>query len=469
MPSALLVALNKSVKKDFLVQLLSHWGVTSLPDKKEELVQKFKEYNQSKGVRSDVIRIVLFYHNKSIFVLRSAPVSKEESDALGEQTVEGLAKISNKLGSAAENWKKYTFSDSKQLKKDSLARIHAESICNPFTTETAFKWELKEDFEMDFPSQEELLDYKCDILDEEEKFTPASVAKLEAKTNNLSISDYKNRIKISTFDPEKESVTSWIDNNVYSLELDGIRDEPKIVARLMSGLPDPLLFAVRQDMQNTFPGGKRNGEDIKITDFADLLTVHANQTAVDLQRSLDKLQISAGSNLRESYFKLLAILTALYPKTTDEEDKKKLVTQYFRQKLPSNIRNSAIITTSEAQGLDLVKLAQRLMDANKSESISSNKMGVGHGRGGRGRGRGRGGSYSSRFKQNGGRNNGFRSQGGRSKGPGNYKNNGKTGYKDQKRETFCNFCGLKGHWERDCREYSKAKQARREELEKKRQ
>ena len=53
MPSALLVALNKSIKKDSLVQLLSHWGVTSLPDKKEELVQIYRLERFFYGVVGD--------------------------------------------------------------------------------------------------------------------------------------------------------------------------------------------------------------------------------------------------------------------------------------------------------------------------------------------------------------------------------------------------------------------------------
>ena len=174
---------------------------------------------------------------------------------------------------------------------------------------------------------------------------------------------------------------------------------------------------------------------------------------------------SGSSNLREFYFKLMAILTALYPNTTNASDKTKLVTQSFRQKLPSNIRNSTIFTTSELEGLELVKLAQRLMDANKSSNTSSNKMHT-SGRGGY-RGRGRGG-----YRGNGRDSNSYRgSNRGGSRGRGGYRGRGRGRNTDntynRQPNDKCNFCGLPGHWQKDCRAYEKAKQARREELSKK--
>ena len=197
-----------------------------------------------------------------------------------------------------------------------------------------------------------------------------------------------------------------------------------------------------------------------------ILETHAQQTPVDLQRSLEKITITGSTtNLREFYFKLMAILAALYPNTTNEEDKTKLVTQHFRQKLPTNIKNSQILSTSEAQGLELVKLAQRLLDANKNSSTYSNKIGVGHGnkfRGnfrGRGRGRGRGG-FHSRNNTNGSRGFRGRSQGGWSKS-NEYKGNDK---RRSNQKGNCHFCGMAGHWQKDCYAYKKAKDLRREEV-----
>ena len=98
---------------------------------------------------------------------------------------------------------------------------------------------------MDFPNEESLLSYDTDLLDEDDKFHPTAEVEniqshtdsntLQVNTSSSESSDYRNRIKISEFDPGKKSVTSWVDNNVYSLELYGTRDESKLVARLLNG------------------------------------------------------------------------------------------------------------------------------------------------------------------------------------------------------------------------------------------
>ena len=126
-----------------------------------------------------------------------------------------------------------------------MASIHAESLTNPLSDKHAFCWEVKSNFEMDFPNEESLLSYDTDLLDEDDKFHPTAEVEniqshtdsntLQVNTSSSESSDYRNRIKISEFDPGKKSVTSWVDNNVYSLELYGTRDESKLVARLLNG------------------------------------------------------------------------------------------------------------------------------------------------------------------------------------------------------------------------------------------
>lgn len=466
MKQAIWVKLNQSIHKDYVTNTLIHWGAKNVPQDKESIFKLYNKYLEERGCNKQILRLVFYYNKNTVYALRTKrPTTEELAKVNGK--VAGLKTIINFLGDSTDKWIPRTFNKPEELVSDPIARQHAEIIENP--VENSYTWKIKENFEMEFPEEKHLLDYQADFLEDENKFTPSEpkVDDLVVKTNNLELEDKGRGIKISTFDPETESVSAWIDNNVYSLELYGTREEAKIIARLLSGLPENLLFAVRRDLQTSYPKGKNAaGTALTIDEFKRILETHAQQTPVDLQRSLEKLTITGSTtNLREFYFKLMAILAALYPNTTNEEDKTKLVTQHFRQKLPTNIKNSQILSTSEAQGLELVKLAQRLLDANKNSSTYSNKIGVGHGnkfRGnfrGRGRGRGRGG-FHSRNNSNGSRGFRGRSQGGWSKS-NEYKGNDKKG---SNQKGNCHFCGMAGHWQKDCYAYKKAKDLRREEV-----
>ena len=129
----------------------------------------------------------------------------------------GLQSIINKFGDNKEDWSKYVFSKPESLTADSLTRIHAESLTNPLSAKHAFCWVVKSNLEMDFPNEETLLSYDTDLLEEDDKFYPTTEVEnlqihtdsntLQVNTISAETSDYRNRIKISEFDPEKGSVT----------------------------------------------------------------------------------------------------------------------------------------------------------------------------------------------------------------------------------------------------------------------
>ena len=476
MKYAIWVKLNNFIHKDYVANTLINWGETNVPLDKEDIFKLYKRLLEERGCKKEIIRIVFYYHNKTVFALRTQKPTKEELGKVNEKAA-GLRSIVNYFGNDPRKWIKRTFNKPEELAVDPIARQHAEIVENPL--QDSYIWKIKENLQMDFPDEADLLSYQNDFLDEDDKYVPpeTKIEDLTIQTNNLELEDKGRGIKISTFDPETESVSAWIDNNVYSLELYGTRDEGKIIARLLNGLPENLLFAVRRDLQTSYPKGKNGrGENLTVEEFKNILGTHAQQTPVDLQRSLEKMSITGSTmNLREFYFKLMAILSALYPNTTNEEDKTKLVTQHFRQKLPANIRNSQILSTSETQGLELVKLAQRLMDSNKNSTTYSNKMGVGHGyraRGGfrgRGRGRGRGGFHQTRNQQNVRSSYQYNRRNHRNEKGHSTLDRDNNSRKNNDRRTSnqrgnCNFCGMAGHWQKDCYAYKKAKDLRREEV-----
>ena len=94
-----------------------------------------------------------------------------------------------------------------------------------------------------------------------------------------------------------------------------------MIAKLLSGLPDELRYAVRTDMQQEFPkeGGIYRGT---VKDFVRIPKLHSMQTGVDDMTATAK----------------------------------------FREKLPNYLRSNQLIASSTESGLKLVSLAQRIMN-----------------------------------------------------------------------------------------------------------
>ena len=60
-------------------------------------------------------------------------------------------------------------------------------------------------------------------------------------------------------------VDSWVQNQVYILEMSGLRDQKKIISHLLGGLGTNLLQAVRQELQTKNQGELRGYKYIPIS------------------------------------------------------------------------------------------------------------------------------------------------------------------------------------------------------------
>ena len=190
-------------------------------------------------------------------------------------------------------------------------------------------------------------------------------AQTNGKTANADEATFAKDIRIQKFDPEKMDAQTWASNNCYELEMSGYRNEKKIIAKLLSGLPDELRYAVRADLQNNYP--KVNGiYGGTVADFIKTLKQHAMQTTADMQESLQMLTLGSQRDLRRFFYQIKSLVdSTLTDKQRESGVAELIATAKFREKLPNYLRNNQLIASSTESGLKLVGLAQRVMNRCK--------------------------------------------------------------------------------------------------------
>ena len=252
---------------------------------------------------------------------------------------------------------------------------------------------------------------------------------------------YAKDIRIQKFNPDSMDATTWTGNQVYELEMSGFKDQKKMIAKLLSGLPDELRYAVRTDMQQEFPkeGGIYGGT---VKDFVRILKLHSMQTEADMMESLNQLKLGSNKDLRKFFYQIKGLVEA----TLDDKQKASgvadmIATAKFREKLPNYLRSNQLIASSTESGLKLVSLAQRIMNRCKSDGISANAYDTK-------------GKSGKKWKNSDNRGNKWKKD--------------KDGRRQEKSSEKCEFCDLQGHTMSTCYSFQKARTLRREELAKKR-
>ena len=478
----LIIKLNAAFPTAYLAQQLVLWGVKQdeVPQRAAEVLTTINRHLEEKlQLSAKKLKVYFFAVNNKLYLLNSSPPLEANNPAWIDLELKGLGAINSKLGDNPENWDRFVFTVP-ELISDPIARLQAENLSNPLKFEETFKIERKDSFDMSRISREDEKDSVCDALldegsfiygrgqegqdahqgapyeeNEEDKPTVPSTGYTsnadslteqagKLKVNTFSASEVLSNkdIRIQKFDPDKMDAQTWTGNQVYELEMSGYKDEKKMIAKLLSGLPDELRYAVRTDLQQTCP--KVNGEyGGSIQEFLTILKTHAMQTTADMMESLSMLRLGNNKDLRRFYYQVKSLVDAtLTTKQRDSGVSELIATAKFREKLPNYLRNNQLIASSTESGLALVGLAQRVMNRCKPEGVEANAFQTSSGKGWKGRKEG----------------------GQKGKWNNKSKSDGKSG--KNKSDVTCHFCGLSGHKMDACYSFLAAKKARREELEK---
>ena len=477
----LLIKCNAAFPTSYLQQQLILWGAsepTKVPTRSAEVLTAINTHlEEVLQLRAKKLKVYFFALNNKLYLLNASPPLEANNPAWINLGVKGLGAVSAKLGDDPNDWDRFTFTDPSCI-SDPIARLQAEELSNPLKFDSAFKIERKEIFDMSEISREDTKDNACDALleegsfmyggstsseatpvlpqdkeeeEEEENFIPEAAAKTEiaderddliSLTNHLRVNALETEtalsakdIRIQKFNPETMDAQTWVGNQVFELELSGFRSEQKMIAKLLSRLPDELRYAVRTDLQashskvnDTYPA--------TIADFLELLKTHSMQTQADMMESLAMLKLGTSKDLRRFYYQIKSLVDS----TLDDKQRASgvselLATAKFKEKLPNHLKNNQLIASSTESGLKLVGLAQRVMNRCKSDSIASN-------------------SFQTKKSWNGKYNG---KKGGKKGGKG--KDNDK-----RDKDVTCDFCGLKGHSISNCYSFQAAKKLRREEI-----
>ena len=487
----LIIKLNAAFPTAYLAHQLLLWGVKQdeVPHRAAEVLTALNRHLEEKlQLNAKKLKVYFFAVNNKLYLLNASPPLEANNPAWINLELKGLGALNSKLGDNPENWDRFVFTVP-ELISDPIARLQAENLSNPLKFEETFKIERKDSFDMSKITTEDEKDSICDALldegsfiysqsqanlsvpaheaahqgaphaeNEEEKPTVSSqeytsnadsltqqASKLQVNTFSASEVLSNKDIRIQKFDPDKMDAQTWTGNQVYELEMSGHKDEKKMIAKLLSGLPDELRYAVRTDLQQTYP--KVDGEyGGTVQDFLSILKTHAMQTTADMMESLSMLRLGNNKDLRRFYYQVKSLVDAtLTTKQRDSGVSELIATAKFREKLPNYLRNNQLIASSTESGLALVGLAQRVMNRCKPEGVEANAFQTSSGKGWKG-------------KKEGG------NKGKWNKGNNKQKSDGKTG--KNRSDVICHFCGLSGHKMDVCYSFLAAKKARREEIEK---
>ena len=479
----LLVKCNAALPFEYLRQQLILWGKNpnEVPPKAAAVLAAVNTHLEDNlKLKAKKLKVYFFAVNNKLYLLNASPPLEANNPALIDLDIKGLGAVNLKLGEDPKNWDRFVFTAPEYI-SDPVAKLQATNLSDPLKFDSEFKVERKASFDMSQISKEDEIDNVCDMLLDEGQFMYQDVwnssressnscnedvaAKTELNEDDEQVAEQFKNIKINTsevspgdktstalanafakdiriqrFDAEKQDAQTWVANNCYELEMSGLRDEKKIIARLLSGLPDELRYAVRTDLQNSFP--KKDGVyGGTVADFVKILKEHAMQTTADMQESLQMLQLGSQRDLRRFYYQIKSLVdSTLTDKQRDSGVSELIASSKFREKLPNYLRNNQLIASSTEEGLKLVGLAQRVMNRCKSDNVPANT-----------------------FNTKGDNNNKGR-KGQQSRGQQRYNARSKP---NKDKDIECHFCGLRGHHIENCYSYNAAKKSRREEIAKK--
>ena len=90
--------------------------------------------------------------------------------------------------------------------------------------------------------------------------------------NSLFGKSEKDKIEIGEFDPKEVSSAEWVNNCVFAFELGGIKDQNKMVAKMLTKLPSDLLTRVRESLKAEVADDTDKVDVKKFEEILNLLT-----------------------------------------------------------------------------------------------------------------------------------------------------------------------------------------------------
>ena len=224
------------------------------------------------------------------------------------------------------------------------------------------------------------------------------------------------KLELPIFNENEESAKSWVSNTIFILELAGVRDTNKQIAKLLSALSGNL----QKRVQEAIAQGKTASVPLTIDKFGDYLESVTSKSKNELARLLDELAHKTGETLKELYFRIFNLTKMLFP-TADEEMLTRYATESFRKKVPRKVSSSINFMLCNDTGVALVKVAEKILNALENTQVVSNNIYTG-------------GSTGRRYTSS--------NRGGKT---------GRTDSKSDFRSQTCFFCGRKGHFLSECR------------------
>ena len=209
--------LNLSLTKKGLKSFLKYWGVECTETSHKKLLKKAVE---SSGNSSGVVKGYFVKGGDTVYLIPGELL--DEEFASNNQTLGLRANINSvKKGGQGLNWinkleevPKDTVTQKalEDLKTDSSQFLAVMSISS--SDEEGMKIEIDSDYE--------------DCLEQ--------IDGLENIHLNNIVEKTKNKVEINTFDPKQVSSAEWVSNSVFAFELAGIKDQAKMVSKMLTKL-----------------------------------------------------------------------------------------------------------------------------------------------------------------------------------------------------------------------------------------